>query len=87
MLLRVNILEAYDIPNDFINHKHDQKSHAKKVIQHLYQNSEVHFTAIVEIKNLGISEYTSDFLTIQAFDEYDSLNNLKLVRKYLSKNV
>ena len=34
MLVRVNILEAYDILYDFINHKHDQKGHAKKVIQH-----------------------------------------------------
>ena len=29
-----NILEAYDIPNDFPKDKHEQKSHANKVIQH-----------------------------------------------------
>ena len=29
-----NILEAYDIPNDFTKHKREQKGHAKKVIQH-----------------------------------------------------
>ena len=49
MLVRVNILEAYDILYDFINHKHDQKGHAKKVIQQLFRNSEVYFTAGVQV--------------------------------------
>ena len=35
ILFMMNTLEAYDIPDDFPKHEHEQKSHAKKVIQHL----------------------------------------------------
>ena len=34
MLVKMNTLEEYDILYDFTKHKHEQKSHAMKDIQH-----------------------------------------------------
>ena len=42
MLVKINILEAYDILHDSTKHKHEQKDHTKKDIQH----SELYFTAV-----------------------------------------
>ena len=61
MRVRLNQLEGYDMLYDFIELKHDQKVHAKKVVQHfcryIFKNRE-------NVKNSGMYEQLSRHTSI-----------------------
>ena len=61
ILVKMNTLEAYD----FTKHEHEQKSHAMKDLWHHSQNSEVYFTAVVQIFT-RLSILTRDFVYMRS---------------------